>query len=254
MVEFMKKKKFIGLIPVRLNSIRLTRKPLLDLLGLPMFVHVYKRAKFSKLLDDLIVCCDDLRIMKIAKKYDVKCVMTKQIHKNGTERIAEAYKNLNQKYDLIVDIQGDEPLLNPNHIDKVIQYHLLNFSADIILPTLRIKKQDHSSLVKVVKNSKDYVLYLSRSDIPYNYFKQKSFLLKHLSIISFKPISLKKFSNSKKTKLESVENIELLRALEINLKIKSFNLSGDSFSVDTYNDYKNAKNQLKKDKLFKIYS
>ena len=253
MVEFMKKKKFIGLIPVRLNSIRLTRKPLLDLLGLPMFVHVYKRAKFSKLLDDLIVCCDDLRIMKIAKKHDVKCVMTKKIHKNGTERIAEAYKNLNQKYDLIVDIQGDEPLLNPNHIDKVIQYHLLNFSADIILPTLRIKKQDHSSLVKVVKNSKDYVLYLSRSDIPYNHFKQKSFLLKHLSIISFKPISLKKFSNSKKTKLESVENIELLRALEINLKIKSFNLSGDSFSVDTYNDYKNAKNQLKKDKLFKIY-
>ena len=250
----MNKKKFIGLIPVRLKSNRLPQKPLLDLFGLPMFVHVYKRAKFSKLLDDLIVCCDDLKIMKIAKKYDVKCVMTKQIHKNGTERIAEAYEKLGKKYDLIVDIQGDEPLLNPNHIDKVIQYHLLNFSADIILPCLKIKKHDKPSLVKVVKDSKGYVLYLSRSDIPYKYLNQKSFLLKHLSIISFKPISLQKFSNSKKTNLESIENIELLRALEINLKIKSFNLKGDSFSVDTNIDYKNAKKQLKKDRLLKIYS
>ena len=254
MDELMKKKKFIGLIPVRLKSNRLPQKPLLNLRGLPMFVHVYKRAKFSKLLDDLIVCCDDLRIMKIAKKYNVKCVMTKKIHKNGTERIGEAYKKLNQNYDLIIDIQGDEPLLNPNHIDKVIKYHLLNFSTDIILPSLRIKKQGQTSIVKVVKNSKDYVLYLSRYDVPYDFFKQKSFLLKHLSIISFKPIALKKFINSKKTKLESIENIELLRALEINLKIKSFNISGDSFSVDTKTDYINAKNQLKKDKLFKIYN
>ena len=244
----------MGLIPLRLKSKRLKNKPLLNLLGLPLFVHVYRRAKYSNLLDDLVVCCDDKKIFQSAKKYNVKCIMTKKYHKNGTERIAEAYKKIGKKYDLIVDIQGDEPLLNPRHIDSVINFHLKNNTADIVLPSLKIKKKDQTSIVKVIKSQRNEVLYLSRKDLPFDYSNSKTGdLLKHLSIISFKPEALKKFAKSKKTKLEKIENIELLRAIEIGLKIKSFNLKGESFSVDIKKDYINAKKNLTKDKFYKKY-
>tara|TARA_B100001093_G_C26852293_1_gene1025659 strand:- start:910 stop:1668 length:759 start_codon:yes stop_codon:yes gene_type:complete len=249
----MSKRSFIGLIPVRLRSKRLKNKPLLNLLGLPLFVHVYRRAKLSSLLNDVIVCCDDKKIFEVAKKFNVKCIMTKKTHKNGTERIAEAYNKIKKKYNLIVDIQGDEPLLNPKHIDRVINYHLKNFKSDIILPSLKIKKMNKVSIVKVIKTSNDDVLYLSRKDVPYEFNKKKYFFYKHLSIISFKPRSLKKYSCSKKTTLEKTENIELLRALEIGLKIKSLNLRGDSFSVDIKPDLTNAKKNLIKDKIFNQY-
>ena len=247
------KKKFIGLIPVRLKSTRLKKKPLLNLFGLPMFVHVYKRAKFSKLLSDVIVCCDSLEILNIAKEYNVKCIITKKKHKNGTERIAEAYNKLDKVYDYVVDIQGDEPLLNPQHIDEVIRYHLENENADIILPTIKSSYLNKTSIIKIVKNLDNKVLYLSRSDIPYEFSKKKKLLLKHLSIISFKPTALIKYSNTKRGELEKRENIELLRALETGLDIKSFNLKGDSFSIDIKSDYEIALKKLRKDKLLKKY-
>ena len=97
------------------------------------------------------------------------------------------------------------------------------------------------------------ILYLSRANIPYEFKIKNKFLKKHLSIISFKPKSLLKFSKSKKTKLEKIEDIELLRALEIGLKIKSISLEGDSFSVDVKKDYFKAKSKIATDKFFKMY-
>ena len=236
------KKKFIGLIPVRLKSQRLFQKPLLKLSDYPLFVHVYKRAKLSTLLDDVIVCCDDEKIFKVAKNYNVKCVLTSKNHRNGTERIYEGYLKNKKKYDFIIDIQGDEPLLNPRHIDQVIKFHIKNANADIILPSLKINRsKDNKSIVKIVKNNKDQVIYLSRSAVPFYYKKKNFFLEKHLSIISFKPESLKTYIKNDMSYLEQIEGIELLRALEIGLKIKSFNLLGDSFSVDVKPDYLLAK-------------
>ena len=248
------KKKIIGLIPVRLKSQRLSQKPLLKLLDYPLFVHVYKRAKLSTLLDDVIVCCDDEKIFKEAKNYNVKCILTSKKHRNGTERIYEGYLKNRKKYDFIIDIQGDEPLLNPRHIDQVIKFHIKNSNADIILPSLKIKSsKDNKSIVKIVKNNKDQVIYLSRSTVPF-YFKKKHFFLeKHLSIISFKPDSLRTYIKNDISYLEQIEGIELLRALEIGLKIKSFNLLGDSFSVDVKPDYLLAKKKIKTDKYYKIY-
>ena len=248
------KKKFIGLIPVRLKSQRLFQKPLLKLSDYPLFVHVYKRAKLSTLLDDVIVCCDDEKIFKVAKNYNVKCILTSKKHRNGTERIYEGYLKNRKKYDFIIDIQGDEPLLNPRHIDQVIKFHIKNSNADIILPSLKIKSsKDNKSIVKIVKNNKDQVVYLSRSAVPFYYKKKNFFLEKHLSIISFKPESLKTYIKNDMSYLEQIEGIELLRALEIGLKIKSFNLLGDSFSVDVKPDYLLAKKKIKTDKYYKIY-
>ena len=246
-------KKVVGLIPTRLNSTRLPQKALLPINKIPLVVHTYKRAKLSNLLEDVFLCCDDNKIKKEVQKFGVKTILTSKNHNNGTERINEAYKNFKKKYDLVVDIQGDEPLISPYHIDKVVDFHLKNINYDIILPTLKIKPTINTNIIKVILNNKDEVMYLSRSDIPLSFKKNKSKSYKHLSIISFKPKSLEKFSLSKKTYHESIEDIELLRALEIGLKIKSVKLTGDSFSVDIFDDYKKANIKMSKDKFFKLY-
>jgi 3-deoxy-manno-octulosonate cytidylyltransferase (CMP-KDO synthetase) len=180
--------------------------------------------------------------------------LTSKKHRNGTERIYEGYLKNRKKYDFIIDIQGDEPLLNPRHIDQVIKFHIKNSNEDIILPSLKIKSsKDNKSIVKIVKNNKDQVIYLSRSAVPFYYKKKNFFLEKHLSIISFKPESLKTYIKNDMSYLEQIEGIELLRALEIGLKIKSFNLLGDSFSVDVKPDYLLAQKKIKTDKYYKIY-
>lgn len=246
--------KVLGLIPVRLKSKRLHEKPLLMLKNLPMFVHVYRRAKISKLLNELFVCCDDKKVINLCKKFKIKSIMTSKKHSNGTERICEGYLKLKKKYDFIIDIQGDEPLLNPKHVDKVIMFHIKNKKADIILPSLRSKYSYNPNEVKVITNKNKKVLYLSRATIPYFYDNKKKYINKHLSIISFKPKALIAFSREKKTKLEAFENIELLRALEINLNILSFELDGDSFSVDVKEDYLKASRRMESDKFFKKYA
>lgn len=245
--------KVLGLIPSRLGSKRLPGKALLPINNLPLIVHVYKRAKLSKKLDDLFVCCDDKKIFNTIVKFGGKALMTSKLHSNGTERIAEAYRLINKKYDLVIDIQGDEPLIDPRQIDSVIRYHQKNLNTDIIVPSLKIQKKNNENIVKIVKDKKDNVLYFSRSIIPFNFKKKIFYLYKHLSIISFKPMALLKYSKSEQTYLEKIEGIELLRALEIGLKIKSPNLIGDSFSVDVLKDYLRAKVKLKTDTFLKKY-
>jgi 3-deoxy-manno-octulosonate cytidylyltransferase (CMP-KDO synthetase) len=246
--------KVLGLIPTRIGSTRLPSKPLLEINGIPLVIHTYKRAQLSKKIDDLIICCDDEKILKIAKKFKAKCILTSKHHNNGTERITEALIKQKSSYDLIVDIQGDEPLISPDHIDKVINFHKKNSTADIILPTLKIKLADNQNLIKVVTDNKKNVLYLSRAKIPLEFKKKNSFFKKHLSIISFKKNALIKYSSSKKSNLEKIEDIELLRALEIGLKIKTIDLVGDSFSVDVFEDFLKAKEKFKTDKILKKYS
>ena len=246
-------KKILGLIPVRLGSTRLPAKALLPINNLPLIVHVYKRAKLSKKLDDVIICCDDNKIVKVAKKYGAKILLTSKHHLNGTERICEAYKILKKKYDFIVDIQGDEPFISPHHIDEVIKFHLKNSDVDIILPTLKINSINNTNIIKVVTDLKNKVLYLSRANIPYEFKKVNKYIRKHLSIISFKPEALIKFSKSTQTVLEKIEDVELLRALELGMKIKSLTLKGDSFSVDVIDDYNKAKIEIKTDKFYKLY-
>ena len=248
-----KKIKVVGLIPTRLNSSRLPQKALLMIHKIPLVVHTYKRAKMSKKLDDLYICCDDMKIFNIVKKYKAKAIMTSKHHKNGTERINEAYKKLNVRYDLVVDIQGDEPLISPFHIDQVVKYHTKNIQSDIVLPNLKIKVKNNTNIVKVVKDIKNNVLYLSRGNVPFEFKNRVDWFNKHLSIVSFKPEALEKFSLSKKTPLEKAEDIELLRALEIGLKIKTLNLKGDSFSVDVPEDFEKASEVMTKDKFFKLY-
>jgi 3-deoxy-manno-octulosonate cytidylyltransferase (CMP-KDO synthetase) len=243
-------KNVIALIPARLNSKRLNKKALLPLKNIPLIIHVYKRVLKAKKIDDVIICCDDLKIYKVAKKYNAKCLLTSKSHKNGTERIYEAYKKIKKNYNLVVDVQGDEPLINPDHVDKVIDFHLKN---KIVVPYLKVKQKNNKNLVKIVSNMNNDVLYLSRMDIPLSFEKKEACLKKHLSIISFKPKALKNFCNYDQSVNEKKENIELLRALDLRMNIKTFELNGDSFSVDVKSDYIKARNYIKKDKIAKSY-
>ena len=245
--------KVLGLIPTRLNSARLPQKSLMKIGNLPLIIHAYRRAKLSKKLDDVIICCDDNKILNVAKKFKAKAILTSKHHANGTERITEAFLKTKKNYDLVLDIQGDEPLISPNHIDKVIDFHKKNKEIDVILPHLKVPFLNNTNIVKVLFNKKNEVLYISRANVPYQFKKQTKFINKHLSIISFKPEALIAFSKCGKSNLEKIEDIELLRALDIGLKIKTIRLSGDSFSVDVYEDYEKAKIQMSKDKYFKIY-
>ena len=119
----------LGLIPARLNSNRLPEKPLALLDGIPLIIHVYKRAKLSLGCDEIIVCTDSSKILNEVKRHGGKAIMTSKKHKNGTERISEVAKDFKTK--LVLDIQGDEPLLNPNDIDVVVNYHLDNKHFEI---------------------------------------------------------------------------------------------------------------------------
>jgi len=245
--------KVLGLIPSRIGSQRLPAKALLPIHGIPLVIHTYKRASLSKMIDKILICTDSKKIISVAKKFKAKSILTSQHHNNGTERITEAYIKEGKNYDLVLDIQGDEPLISPYHIDEIIKYHIKNKEADIILPTLKITLPDNPNLVKVITNKKNEVLYISRAKIPYESKLKTKYFLKHLSIISFKPEALIKFSKEKKTYLEKIEDIELLRAIEIGLKIKTVILKGDSFSVDAIEDYERAKDKMPKDKFFKLY-
>ena len=246
-----KEKKIIALIPTRLDSTRLFAKSLLEIDGLPLVIHTYKRAMLSKLIDSIYICTDSKKIGKIAKKYNCNVIYTGK-NPTGTDRISEAAKKIKLNYDLYLDIQGDEPLLNPNHIDKVILWHLKNYKFDIVVPSLKFKYIDTPHIVKIVK-SKKKVLFFSRSKIPFPFKKDYNKYLKHLSIISFKPEALKKFRELKEGNLEKIEGIELMRALENNMSIGTFELKGDSFSVDTKGDFDKAQNYMIKDKFRKLY-
>lgn len=249
------KSEVLALIPTRLNSRRLPAKALLPINNLPLVIHVYRRAKLAKNINDVIICCDDKKIYNEAKKYGAKVMMTSKHHQNGTDRICEALGKIKKKYNykLIVDIQGDEPLLSPLHIDQVVDFHKKNLEADIILPNLKIKAVNNTNLVKIVTNKKNEVIYISRANIPYQFKEQLNYYKKHLSIISFKPEALLKYGKSKISDLEKIEDVELLRALYIGLKIKTLNLKGDSFSIDVFEDYTKAQSVMSQDKYFKIY-
>ena len=241
----------IGFIPARLNSTRLPNKALLKIDGLPMIIHTLKRTQLSKKLDDVYVCTDSSLIIDVVESYGGKAILTSKNHKNGTERINEGSKNF--KFDLCVDIQGDEPFVDPKHIDKVIDFHLKNFNFDIIVPHLEFTSPERPNIVKITKDKKNRVINMSRSIIPYPFANKPKMYLKHLSIVSFKPSAIRKFCQLPVSDLEKIESIELLRAIENQMKVGTFKLKGDSFSIDIKEDFQKAKGQMKNDKIREIY-
>ena len=224
----------IGLIPSRLNSKRLKNKSLLEIDGLPMIVHTFKRAMLAKKLDKVIVCTDSKKTKSVVENHGGNAILTSKKHNNGTERIAEVSKKFNCKL--------------------VIKFHLKNKHFDIVLPSVQLKRDLNSrNVVKVVKSKSNKVLYFSRSNIPYEFSSKNQYFLKHYSIISFKPKKLFEFSKLNKGELEKVEGVELLRALENDFSIGTYIIKNKSFAIDVKEDLIKALQIMPSDKIRKLY-
>ncbi len=243
----------IILIPSRLNSKRLKNKPLLEIDGCPLVVHTYKRAEMSKICSKIYVCTDSKEIKRKCEEFSTKIIMTSNKHINGTERIAEAARKLKIKdNDIIVDVQGDEPLIDPKQIDNTIKFFKKN-KFEIVLPNIMMKKGSSKNIVKLVFDQNNRVRWMSRSEIPFYFKSKKRIFYKHLSIIAFTKKSLMKYAKLKPSKNEKIESIELLRALENDIKIGTFTIKSDTFSVDILEDYFKAQKYFKTDRIKKIY-
>ena len=240
------KKKIVALIPSRLESKRLPGKPLLDIDGYPIIVHTAKRAMLSKMVDEVYVCTDSIEIIDVCKKNQIQTIKTKKNFKNGTERIASVANKF--KNYLIVDVQSDEPLTNPNTIDKLIKFHLKNkYKPEIVIPTRIMSYNSSNTMVRVLSSKSNRIMYLSRANIPHNYKKSVSFVDKHVSVITFSYSGLMKYKKLKESTFESIEDIELLRALENDMKVFSYRIKEKSFSVDINDDYLKAKIAMNED-------
>ena len=244
--------KAIAILPARLESSRLPRKALKDICGLPMIVHVFKRCLLSKKLDEVYVATDSFEIKEVVEKYGGKVIITSSKHETGTDRIAEAALELDAE--IIVNIQGDEALVNPKYIDRVTNELIENPDINVGILVNSFSKKDSPSDIKVVLNKNNDVMYLSRSDIPSSTRLNNPPMLKAYHIVPFRKKFLMLFTQLEKGSLEQVEYNEYLRIIEHGYNIRAVEVESDAVSVDTIEDLKYVRAEMPKDKWFSQYT
>ena len=234
-----------GIIPARYSSTRLPGKPLVLIHGKPMIQRVYEQAKKSKLLNRVIVATDDQRIFDFVKSFGGEVMMTSDKHVSGTDRLAEAAKMIN--CDIVVNIQGDEPFIDPKNIDIAIEPLLKDRTLNVSTLAYKITEPldlENENKVKVVLDKNNFALYFSRNYIPFDMehnpakvwtLKDRIFY-KHIGLYVYRKSFLMRFSKMKKSYLEGVEKLEQLRILENGDRIKVVINKKDSVSIDTAED------------------
>jgi len=250
----MKKNKVIGVIPARYASQRLPAKPLIDLLGKPMVQRVYEQASRARLVNEVVVATDDSRIELVVKKFGGNVMLTSPEIRSGSDRVAAVAKEM--KADIFVNIQGDEPLIVPEMIDEAVQVLLDDPDAPVGTLVRKIESTDellNPGIVKVALAENRYVLYFSRSVIPFlrDAPNQKEWLrhatfYKHIGLYVFRAAFLKTYSGLLESRLEQAEKLEQLRILENGYKIKAGVTRFDSIPVDTMEDAERVIQILKK--------
>lgn len=232
--------KTIAIIPARYASTRFPGKLLAEFLGKTIIQHVYQRAEQSELLADLMVATDDERILNTVKEFGGNAVMTSSEHKSGTDRIAEVARKIDA--DIVVNIQGDEPLIEPTAIDAAIQPLLED--ETIAMGTLASQISNDTELanpnvVKLVLDKNDFALYFSRSPIPFardGLDLRNQVYYKHIGLYVYRTNFLIKFSEMEQSYLEKLEKLEQLRSLENGYRIKVIKTQYKSIGVDTPED------------------
>jgi len=242
--------KFLGVIPSRYASTRLEGKPLKDICGHTMVEWVYKRALKSK-LDGVVVATDDERIVDEVKSFGGNVILTRKDHINGTSRIAEVCETYTD-YDVIVNIQGDEPLIEPDMINSIID----SFIEDNTIPmsTLKYKLTDMAEIenpnaVKVVTDKNDFAIYFSRSVIPYPRNLNMDNYYKHVGIYGYKRDFVMEYAKMASTPLELSESLEQLRVLENGYKIKVLETPYKIIGVDTQEELERVREYITKNGL-----
>ena len=236
--------KTIGVIPARFASTRFPAKVLAQINGKPLIQHVWERAVLARELDDVLIACDHEDVFKAAQGFKAQVVMTDPHHPSGSDRIAQAVKDM--KVDVVVNIQGDEPFIDPRTIDALSV--LLKQDSDVLMGTVIKEIRDEAdflnpNVVKCVVDNMNNALYFSRSPIPYH--RNKTAFLgvknyKHLGLYAYRKDFLIEFKNWPKGVLESAEELEQLRVLEHGIKIKTTLTNDESIAVDTPQDLEKA--------------
>ncbi len=231
------------IIPARLKSSRFENKILVDILGLPM---VIKTAKQVESLDDVAIATDSSEVIELASKHGIKAVMTKESHQSGTDRINEAAELLGlNENDVIVNVQADEPFIEPEVvkavIDRVKQRKDEEFNMVSCYKRISSELADDPNHVKVLLNSMGDAVYFSRSKIPYHrdHYASASYN-GHLGIYGFTKRSLNKFCSLPMADMENIEKLEQLRAINNALTINMVEVESKSFGIDTQEDLNNA--------------
>lgn len=243
--------KVIGIIPSRLASTRLSNKALADIEGLPMIVHVFKRAQMAKSLDEVIVATDSQEIMGEVKRRGGQAVMTSAAHQTGTDRIAEVAKGM--EADIIVNIQGDEALLDPAHIDLAVRALVEDPDVHVSVIVAPYKKRGSFSDIKAVLDKDSNVMYCTRNDVPSEVFHNVDHLWKMCFLVPMRREFLFTFVTWPQSPLERVESIEHLRILENGYKMIAVPVGHAHISVDTSDDLAEVRRLMRLDTLKNKY-
>ena len=239
--------KVLGVIPARYASTRFEGKALADLLGKPMIQHVYERAGKAKTLDGLIVATDDRRIFEAVKGFGGEVAMTAE-HPTGTDRVAEI-ASLSDA-DVLVNVQGDEPLIEPAMIDEAVEPLLKDNCVDLGTLVHRIRSEAeylNPNVVKVILDKADFALYFSRSPIPYiksGGFSKDVSIYRHVGLYVYRRRVLLDFAQRPPALFEVLEGLEQLRFLENGYRMKVVETKYKSVGVDTPEDLAKARSMM----------
>lgn len=242
--------KTIGVIPARYESSRFPGKPLADICGKPMIWWVYQQCKKVKELDEVYVATDSDKIEAACKALNINVVMTSDKHRTGTDRVGEVARKI--PADLIVNIQGDEPLLEPETIRAAILPFQSN--SELQVSNLMTKIEDPVDVVnftvpKVITNKDGIGIYLTRSTAPYPKGSINYSYYKQVCVYGFRPEALQFFceygEKHGKAKVEAIEDIEILRFIENGYKVQYIEVDSDTVAVDTPNDLEKVRDIVK---------
>jgi 3-deoxy-manno-octulosonate cytidylyltransferase (CMP-KDO synthetase) len=249
--------KKIVVIPARLNSSRLPNKVLLDLKGKTVVQRVYEQCLKAKNIDEVYIATDSIEIQNSCKSFTQNIIMTKDTHESGTDRIAEAVLDI--ECDVVINVQGDEPFIDPNLIDELANSfeNSQTQMASAMHKISKIEELKNHNVVKVTVDKNSEALYFSRSIIPHHRDDWESLLchhetipealkfFRHLGIYGYTKEFLLSYSKMEPTYLERLEKLEQLRVLENGYKIKMIETSYNSIGIDTKEDYIKAQELLK---------
>lgn len=237
-----------AVIPARYDSTRFPGKPLVRISGVTMIQRVYEQALKARLVDKVIVATDDERIKNVVTAFGGNAVMTSKEHNSGTDRIAEVILNKSDA-DIIVNLQGDEPIIHPESIDNAVKPLLeqSNIGMSTLIRKCENKKDlDNPNIVKVVIDRDAYAIYFSRSCVPYIRNEGGINHYLHVGLYVYKRDTLLKLSQLSQSELELTESLEQLRAIYNGIKIKTVMTDYIPISVDIPGDVKTVEEQIKK--------
>lgn len=253
--------RIIGIIPARMASSRFPGKPLAMIHHIPMVGHVYFRSKMSSLLDELYVATCDQQIIDYIVGIGGMAIMTADTHKRASDRTAEALLHIEndtrQNVDIVVMIQGDEPMLRPQMIDEAVRPLLEDDSvmvSNLMAPIKTTEEHDDINEIKVVVDRNGFAFYFSRAPIPSRYMQgAKVPISKQVCVIPFRRDFLMKFNELESTPLEIAESVDMMRVLEHGYKVKMVLTQFDVYSVDTENDRRKVEKLMENDELIPSY-